>query len=331
MTPVSYDISKEYRKVITVEKNALEENIKECDRILEELDSHNFDVPYCKSNYKKSIVKKNFSIITLSHTKEQFEDFVKDLRKQKTNQTFEIIWLRNSQNEFKSCAEALNFGMTLANSEYYALTHQDLRCDENWISKIREHFDNFDKSSIRYGFLGVAGTGKSGESVSSEYGAIYLTNNMSEIDPSRIKKGKTFADINRARWGRFKEVQILDECAMFCKADLGLKYDEKTFNHYHWYGADICLQALYKGYKNFAIDADCIHLSDGQHNLSKQEHVESFIRHGSRLFKKWKDVFRYFRGTTSSFYSNENYWLPLILKSVNRRFGTSHPSKIIVK
>lgn len=319
-----------YKKVIVQKENALEANVKEIDRVLADLETHDFSKPYDRSNYKKSETKKNFAIITLSHTREQFEDFLKDLRNQNTNQTFEIIWLRNSQNEFKSPAEALNFGMSIANAEYYALTHQDLRCGPEWINKIREHFDYFDKSAIRYGFLGIAGCAKNGFSQAAEYGAIYLSNDASEIAPG-MKPGTTFADLNRNRWGRYKEVQILDECAMFCRADLGIRYDEKTFDHYHWYGSDICLQALNKGFKNFAIDADCEHLSDGQSNLAKEEHAKSYIHHGSRLFKKWQSKFTYVRSTTASFYMNEGYWNPLIMMAVNAKYNKKHPLKVIVK
>jgi len=322
--------SNPYKKIIVNKPNALDENIKEVDKIISELEVHDFTKPYDRNNYKKSDKKKNFSIITLSHTKEQFIDFLYDLRIQDTNQTFEIIWLRNAQNEFKSPAEALNFGMSVANSEYYALTHQDIRCGPKWISSIREHFDYFDKSALKYAFLGVAGTSKNGQSQAAEYGALYLSNDASELGPG-IKKGTTIADLNRKRWGRFKEVQTLDECAMFCRADLGIKYDEKTFDHYHWYGADICIQALSKGYKNYAIDADCEHLSDGQINLAKEEHAKSYIHHGSRLFKKWKDDFTYLRSTTASFYFKEGYWNPLIMSAVNQKYDKKHPLKVIVK
>lgn len=319
-----------YKKIIVNKSNALGENLEEVDRVLHELETHDFSKPYDKSNYKKSDKKKNFAIITLSHTKEQFVDFLYDLRMQDTDQTFEIIWLRNSQNEFKSPSEALNFGMSIANAEYYALTHQDIRCNPKWISNLRDHFDYFDKSSIRYAFLGVAGTSKNGQSQAAEYGVIYLSNDASELGPN-IQKGTTFADLNRKRWGRYKEVQTLDECAMFCRADLGIRYDEKTFDHYHWYGADICLQALDKGYKNFAIDADCEHLSDGQKNLAKEEHAKSYIHHGSRFFKKWQNKFTYVRSTTASFYMKEGYWNPLIMMAVNAKYNTKHPLKVIVK
>jgi hypothetical protein len=172
----------------------------------------------------------------------------------------------------------------------------------------------------------MAGTSKLGKSPQSEYGALYLSNSAAAF----VGKEISFANMMRGNYGAFKEVQCLDECVMACKATLGIKYDDANFDHYHFYGADICLFAISKGYKNFAVDVDCYHLSDGQQNLINEKHQKSFIEHGSRLFKKWRDKIPYFRTTTSSFYGPEKIWSPLIFHDVNRKYGTNVAMEIRV-
>jgi hypothetical protein len=216
--------------------------------------------------------------------------------------------------------------MSLANSDYFILCHQDLLCPDNWIQKYKEAFDNFEKKQIKLGFIGMAGTGKTGKSPMTDYGALYLSNSSSSITGQNI----SFANMMRQRYGAFKEVQCLDECVMACKADLGIKYDDVNFDHYHFYGADICLYAISKGFKNFAVDVECTHLSDGQQNLVIEAHSKSFIDHGSRLFKKWRDKIPYFRTTTSAFFGPEKSWCPAILQDVNRKYGTKFPLEIRV-
>jgi hypothetical protein len=304
--------------------NILDMNRAEVDATIDLV--NNLDTTKSYTGYQKKPEHKTFSIITLTHNKKTYIDMLNTLKIQETNSTFELIPVFNHQNEFKSCAQALNHGMSLANSDYYIITHQDLLVPKYWIQKFKEHFDRFEKQHTKLGFIGIAGTGKTGKASSSDYGALYLSNSSASITGRDI----TFATMMRQQWGSYKEVQCLDECAMACRADLGIKYDEVNFDHYHFYGADICLYAISKGYKNFAIDSDCIHLSDGQQNLVHPAHQKSFLEHGSRLFKKWRDKIPYFRTTTSAFYGPEKIWSPLIFQDVNRKYGTKVPLEIRV-
>jgi len=304
--------------------NILDINRAEVDATIQLVNSLDTSKPY--TGYQKKPEHKTFSIITLTHNKATYLDMLNTLRHQETDCTFELIPVFNHQNEFKSCSQALNHGMSLANSDYYIITHQDLLCPANWVKRFKEHFDKFERDNIKLGFIGIAGTGKMGKPPTSEYGAIYLSNSSATITGREV----TFAAMMRQQWGAYKEVQCLDECAMACRADLGIRYDEVNFDHYHFYGADICMYALSKGYRNFAVDADCHHLSDGQQNLIHEAHQKSFLEHGGRLFKKWRDKIPYFRTTTSSFYGPEKTWCPLIFHDVNRKYGTKVPLEIRV-
>jgi len=299
-------------------------NNQEVNRVIELVNTLDTSKPF--SDYSKKASPSTFSIITLTNDKETYINFLNTLKNQETKYTFEIISLFNFNNEFTSCSQALNYGMSIANSEYYILCHHDLLCPNTWVQKYKDSFDLLDRNRAKVGFIGMAGTGKLGRHPSSEYAALYLEESMHPFTGKDI----TFATLHKQIHGLYKEVQCLDECVMACKASLGLKYDEINFDHYHFYGADICLTAISKGYKNFAVAAECNHLSNGQKNLSSEKHKNSYIEHGSRLHLKWRGLIPYFRTTTSSFYGPERIWFALIFQNVNKTYNTNYPIEIKV-
>jgi GT2 family glycosyltransferase len=233
-----------------------------------------------------------YSIITLVNNKEQYFNFMEDLKKQKFNGLFEVIALPNFNNEFSSAAEALNVGKDLAEGEYVVYCHQDLRVPENWLQKISLNINALSK--VNFGFLGMAGVlFTEDEPKKKQDGAIYLSNLNS-------KKEKQ-SDVYRKLLGENFEVQCLDELCIIGKKSDPFRFDETTFNHYHWYGADICLQAIDSGRKNYAINAECFHISDGLLNFSKPTHVEKYIDGLRKLYVKWSTKINKFRTTTASF------------------------------
>jgi hypothetical protein len=304
--------------------NNNEENSKILQVALDELNAIDISVPFSKSKYLKKLNRTKFSIIVPINNKEQYIGFLNSLRNQETNVTFEIISIFNFNNEFNSSAEMLNFGRSLSNSEYLLFCHQDLIVPTNWLQKIYSHFIKFETTGMKIGFLGIAGTSKSNMGVFTESGAIYLSNTATTYNGKEI----SYAQIMRQNNGAYKEVQTLDECVLACSSNLNILFDEVTFDHYHFYGADICLNCINQGYKNFAIDADCFHLSDGQKNLLNEVNQKAYLTQGTKLFKKWRNRFPYFRTTTASFYGPERKWLALIFTDVNKKYNSNLPIEI---
>jgi hypothetical protein len=262
-------------------------------------------------NVLRSYKRKNytFSIITLVNNKEQYNNFLNDLKNQKYSNNFEVIALPNFNNEYKGCSEALNIGKDLAEGEYVIYCHQDLRVPENWLSKISEHINN----TSNFGFLGMAGVKYK---VSNENdGAVYLTNEK-QLDFYRRTIGNKF------------EIQCLDELCIIGKRSDIFRFDESNFDHYHWYGADICLQALSSGRKNYAIDADCTHLSDGVSNISKNSHKDKYLDGASKLFKKWKEKIGNFRTTTASFEKDSGKIIFLMYNHLSEDIKKTFPNEI---
>ena len=57
-------------------------------------------------------------------------------------------------------------------------------------------------------------------------------------------------------------VQTVDEHCMVIRKSSGLRFDHVAFNGFHFYGPDICLNALSKGFTNYGILCTLSHASN---------------------------------------------------------------------
>ena len=178
----------------------------------------------------------------------------------------DIVMLDNTGGRYKSAAEALNIGLQTADQDLVVCCHQDVFFPEDWAKKLYINIEKAKKVSCgKMGVLGTAGVLNTGE-----------------------KRGY-MQDGDYGYWNedgpRFGPVQTVDEsCFIFDKSS-GLKFDER-FDHFHFYGADLCLQALHKGLINFGIDAPVIHYSGGGES-SMGTGRAIFEREMMKLKKKW--------------------------------------------
>ena len=91
-------------------------------------------------------------------------------------------------------------------------------------------------------------------------------------------------------------VQTLDEHCMIIRKKSGLKFDHRTFQGFHFYGADICLSAMAKGMKNYGILCPLVHHSaSGSLRTGRDE----FMRYLHALAGKWRSKFSIIRTPTS--------------------------------
>lgn len=272
--------------------------------------------------------KRKFSIITLVNNNQQYFDFLEDIRKQNTRDSFEIIALPNYNNEYKSCAQALNVGMDISEAEYCIICHQDLKMGPDWLSKISSHIDELNSHGVYWGTLGMAGGLRTAKD--HDIAAIYLDNK----DMGKGSNDETCVDIYSKKYGKRVEVQTLDELCIITKTNIGIRFDEVNFSHYHWYGADFCLNSLSRGYKNYAIDASCFHISDGFSNLLKDDHKAKFLEGAANLYSKWRKLYPFFRTMTTSFSktikpdgTESNYIQFYVAEELNKR-NSSFPKAI---
>jgi hypothetical protein len=119
-------------------------------------------------------------------------------------------------------------------------------------------------------------------------------------------------------------VQTLDECCLIIHSSLfrkGLRFDEKF--KFHFYGADICMQAFAQGFGVYALQIDCKHDSD-KNQMEVLNNID-FLSTKKLFAKKWY-AFLPVRTTCTIILRNENnstsevlltkwwYKLPKLLK-----------------
>lgn len=258
--------------------------------------------------------RKKFSIVTLVNDQKVYSDFLNDLKLQDCNFDFEIVAIPNFNNFYTSSAEALNIGVDLSESEYIIMAHQDLRVPNNWLDSIFDHIKEFIANNITFGVLGMAGCWWF--NIGNESGVIYVNGENNKYQNTQFDK--------RA------EVQCLDELCMVVKNNSDFRFDEVACHNYHLYGTDLCLNYLSKGYRNFAINVPCTHLSDGFSNLMKIENLNKYINSSFNVFKKWRGKFKLFRNQTAKFNSVENSIMFYVSEELNKR-GIGMRSTVILQ
>lgn len=135
----------------------------------------------------------------------------------------------------KSAAAAFNYGMKKAKHDLCVCCHQDVFFPPGWADKLN--------LPMKFGVVGLYGMDMQGNDV----GHIY--------DPHGY----------RSRGVMPCEVMSVDELCIIIDRRTGLQFDEEL-GGWHFYGADICLQAIKKGLKNYVIDNLAIHASGGAVN-----------------------------------------------------------------
>ncbi len=203
------------------------------------------------------------SIVCVYNNEEILRDF---LLKSLENQTvdFELIKINNTNNKFKSAAEALNYGGKNAKGEYIMFAHHDVYLlADDWL----EIAEIFLRKISDMGAAGVAGTREIGSSNTNR--SIGLVYHGSEKEP----------------WGGNKnfeepvEVQTLDEQILIVSRNVFdyLKFDEKTCDGWHVYGADLCLSTKEFGLKSYVLPLPVWHHSEGSMDENYYKTLNKFL------------------------------------------------------
>lgn len=82
------------------------------------------------------------------------------------------------------------------------------------------------------------------------------------------------------------DVTILDACSVFFRPDSGLRFDATTFDGFHLYTEDLCLQARYHGFGVQVIPGDAGHQGS---STPKAGWLRDYCKYAKRLQTKWPD------------------------------------------
>lgn len=169
---------------------------------------------------------------------------------------FERVAIDNIDNRF-SASQALNLGLEQAKGKLIIFCHQDIVFPPGWLSKLFLQVKEVEQQVKSWGVIGFAGRcvdGAQSGHVMAPWGEIF-------IPPLP------------------QQVQTLDELCLVIRKDSGLRFDE-YFDHFHLYGADLCLMAACRNMPCFTVDCCLEHLSGGSKSQDWDQQKE-------KLVKKW--------------------------------------------
>jgi hypothetical protein len=200
------------------------------------------------------------SLVCCVNRWEVFEDCVaRSLERERAIGRIEIIPVDNKANGY-SAPQALNRGLDQAQAPVVVCCHQDVRMPEGWLDRFLGQVAALERTDPQWGVAGVMGVAFSGAFA------------------GHVKDPHTQRPFGRLP----REVQSLDEVFLALRRDSGLRFDEEL-GGFHFYGADLCLQARARDLRCYAVDAPVEHLSGGRCD-------ESFFQAAQRLRAKWHTI-----------------------------------------
>ena len=193
---------------------------------------------------------------------------------------YELILMDNTNNQFKSAAEALNKGGTKANGDYIMFVHQDIDLKSSeWLKDAETTLNSLEN----LGIAGVAGVSPWDE----------------DEKVSNITQGSPPRKISDEHIETPQNVQTLDECLFIIPTSVFniLKFDEVICSGWHLYAVDYCLSAINRGLDVFVIPSEVHHSSPGN---SMSEDYYSTLENLLEKHKKYhRFVFTTMGGWTS--------------------------------
>lgn len=231
-----------------------------------------------QNNDAKGKYPVDVSFVTCVNNMSQYRSYVVgSLFKSKTLKNYEIIPILNFGNPY-SAAHALNIGLDRARSDIVVFCHQDVLFYEDWVDMLFDRIQEIETRTKKWGVIGTAG-------ISRRDDIVGVVHNM---------KGRL--QWQSSKRSRICPVQTVDEHCMIIRKSSKLRFDQNVFNGFHFYGPDICLSALSKGFMNFGILCPLVHDSKSTSLVSGKR---EFMRLLNALAKKWRAKFPHIRTPTS--------------------------------
>ena len=190
----------------------------------------------------------------------------------------ELLLARNCS----SAAEGLNVGIERANNTWVICVHQDVFLPPGWDHRLLDQLERATRQFGPIGVEGVYGVCKPREMVLSSSGA-HVERHRPESPPRFAvnRAGRVFSHGQRLFDGRDvpAKVSTLDELLLVVPRDTPLRFDATL--GFHFYGADICLQAEARGLPVVVLDAVC------HHNTQTVVLPKPFFRSAQVFAEKW--------------------------------------------
>jgi GT2 family glycosyltransferase len=237
--------------------------------------------------------KKYFSILVCATDKKQVSVLLQSI---KSREEYEFIFINNRSNYFWS-SEALNQLTRVSEGEIMFWMHQDVTFDA--YEPFATITDIIAKLGGMFGVIGPAGI---------------------QVGGNGFIRGVDFSSLTYTF--DFLRCQTLDEFCLIGQRKNGLQFGE-YLDHFHFYGADICMQSTEKGLQNYVIKLPITHHSGGETNLKKRGGYEAYLKQGRKFYKKWGQKHPYISTTTVHFRKENVFWY------LGKILGMSHYKETI--
>lgn len=246
------------------------------------------------------------SIVCVFNNKEILDDYlVKSLKNQTVN--YELINIDNTQGNFKSAAEALNYGGKQAKGKHIMFVHQDVDLSTNtWLEEVEKMLDELPN----LGIAGVAGKSKNKEGVIT---------NIKHDSPPRFA--------GKIQFEKPTKVQTVDECLIIIPKSIftKLQFDENTCNDWHLYTVDYCLSVQKIGFNSYVMPIFVYHKSSG-YSMSEKYFVTL-----KKVLKKHKSYYKKIYTTMGDWSTRYPLNIKRIYLWVRRKVGIILRSIKIIK
>lgn len=231
------------------------------------------------------------SIVCVYNNRQVLESYLlKSLNIQSAE--YELILIDNTDNNFKSAPEALNYGGNKANQDYILFVHQDIRFESD---KVLEDFETTMRTLDNCGIAGVAGF--------SEIDFQFKSNITNGIPP---KTPGVELEIPIT-------VQTLDECLVIIPRTVFKKYEfDEKLGGWHLYAVDYCLNIKKEGYEAYVLPIHVYHRS-------------YMIFYPKEYYEILKKLFDKYKGKYKMIYTSCGFWnvsYPILwYKFLNTKLG----------
>lgn len=144
---------------------------------------------------------------------------------------------------FASAGLAYNSGLEKVKTDVVVLAHQDVFLPRGWANVLAQAVEAVSAMDPCWAVLGTFGIGSDRQTA----GYVYSTGLKCFV-------GAPFSEP--------VEASSLDEMVLVLRRSSGLRFDPQLPG-FHFYGTDICLEAMRKGMRSYIVPAVCLHNSNG--------------------------------------------------------------------
>lgn len=198
---------------------------------------------------------------------------------------YELVVIDNSKNEY-SIFSAYNEGIRLAKGDILCFMHEDIlfRSDD-WGTTLKTTLQD---SSI--GIVGVIGS----QFLPNKMASWWLCENTkgTVLQGERTSNGKYISSLDGVEVSDVTDVVVVDGLWFAMKRELTnhVQFDDKTYNSFHCYDVDICMQAISNDRRVVVIPNVLIeHTSMGNVLTTYYQQLQCF-------YDKWQSMLPIWRG-----------------------------------